>query len=684
MRRLLVIYLLATLGILQLTIRPLFCAEAVAGKEDPGQSMATKKVPVQKDKLVKKFDQATASFTELRNDKERVNLPEEWDKASKNFQTILDLHPTSTYAPASLFMLGRITYSRYQQFNDAADLETALKYYQDVTTLFPWHQLADDSLFTLGRIQLEDKKNPQEAARIYTRIISEYYNGDLVDTSMEKLKSLAKDFNTPLPSPPAKADGFPPPKDISPPTDVATAELPNVKNRSYVLPVKYWSSNNYTRIVINTSRPVTYREELLEKVGEQPRRLFIDFDKSYIEPQYRAPVPIRDGLLQQVRTAQFSPDTVRVVLDIESIKSYKIYSLPDPFRVIVDVHGQSNGTNVAVGGKNAPPEAQGIDSSVAPDPGMVASDDTASIVPGPEAKDGPRLIKPRLAKRLAEGHLTTSLPATNAEEAPILILQDYKKNKIPAKGKKPAPELNAPLTSSPLSLAQQLNLGVHRIVLDPGHGGRDPGASAFGMQEKDLVLQVAKKLAIKLKKEMGYEVILTRNDDTYISLEERTAVANANSADLFISLHLNAHSSPKIHGFETYYLNLTADTEAIRVAAVENATSTHQLSDLQTILSDIMKNSKIDESSRLAHKVQDALSSGLTGRKYPQVKSLGVKQAPFYVLIGAEMPAILVEMAFISNKTDANQVKKEGYQNALATEIVQGLQTYIRTITASL
>jgi N-acetylmuramoyl-L-alanine amidase len=225
---------------------------------------------------------------------------------------------------------------------------------------------------------------------------------------------------------------------------------------------------------------------------------------------------------------------------------------------------------------------------------------------------------------------------------------------------------------------------VRRIVLDPGHGGKDPGASAFGIKEKDIVLQVAKKLAAKLKKDLGYEVILTRNDDTFISLEQRTAIANANGADLFISLHLNAHPSAKIFGFETYYLSLSSDSEAIRVAALENATSTHQLSDLQNILADIMKNSKIDESSRLAQQVQDALFSGLTDRKYLQVKNLGVKKAPFYVLIGAEMPAILIEMAFLSNKADATQMKKEGYQDALAAEIVHGLQCYIRTITASL
>jgi N-acetylmuramoyl-L-alanine amidase len=641
--------------------------------------------------LAKDFEQATAYFNAIKNNKERAATQENWDKALDNFQKIHDRQPSSTFAGASLFMLGRITYSRYKQFHNPIDLELSLKYYQQVSTIFPWHQLADDALSTQARIQLKDKKNPQEAARLYSRITTEYYTGDLMDQSMEKLKSLAKEYHTPLP--PAKtsvstkpANGSQTSASDSQPvsTEGDPGELPNVKNRSYVLPVKYWSSNNYTRIVINTSRPVSYKEELLEKAGDQPRRLFIDFDKSYIEPKYRAPIPIKDGLLQQVRTAQFSPDTVRVVLDIESIESYKIYSLPDPFRVIVDVHGQ----NATIAEKTAAPEPQAKDGQVSQVPGTAqeqpqARDGQVSRAPGtaqeqPQARDGQVSRVPGTAQERPQ----SGEPA--AENEPILIPQEYQKIKFSKTSKQPASEQNAPIPSSLPSLAQQLNLGVRRIVIDPGHGGKDPGASAFGLTEKDIVLGVAKKLAAKLKQEMGYEVILTRNDDTSLSLEERTAIANTNNADLFISLHLNAHPSAKIFGFETYYLNLSTDPEAIRVAALENATSTHQLSDLQTILSDIMKNTKIDESSRLAKQVQDTLTSGLTDRKYTQVKSLGVKQAPFYVLIGAEMPAILIELAFISNKIDAGHVKKESYQGALADEIAAGIQKYIRTMTASL
>lgn len=671
MRRLLVFSFLLAMSLLPLGASSLFAgdipplgAEALdngASREDAQSKTATQS---------QKFDEATNFFTELKNDNTRANDPANWQTATDKFKAIHDQQPYSSYAAASIFMLGRITYSRYKQFNDSADLQRAMDYYDEVVIRFPWHQLADDSLFTMARIQLEDKKNPQEAARLYARITTEFYNGDLLDKTMDKLKELAKTYNTPIPPKPEPAvtsadtektssstKDTPSTAKASPGSDentpVTTAELPNVKNRAYVLPVEHWSSDNYTRVVIKTSKPVTYYEELLEKVGEQPRRLFVDLDKSYIEPRYRAPVPIKDGLLQQIRTAQFSPEAVRVVLDIESIESYKIYSLPDPFRVIIDVHGQSK-----------PPET----TRKAQEP--ATSKDTPPITAGTETTTP---SEPQAADDKKEEIV---------QNEPLLIQADSTKIKFSARGKKLAPERNAPLPNPALSLAQQLNLGVHRIVIDPGHGGKDPGASSFDMKEKDLVLQLAKKLAKKLKDELGAEVILTRDKDTFISLEERTAIANTNNADLFISLHLNAHSSSKIYGFETYYLNLSTDPEAIRVAALENATSTHQLGDLQSILSDIMKNSKIDESSRLATKVQDAIFKGLNDKKFPQAKSLGVKQAPFYVLIGAEMPAILIEMAFISNKTDANHIKKDTYQDAMAEEIVHGIQQYISTITA--
>jgi N-acetylmuramoyl-L-alanine amidase len=302
------------------------------------------------------------------------------------------------------------------------------------------------------------------------------------------------------------------------------------------------------------------------------------------------------------RAGQYTKDTVRVVLDIESIGGYKIFHLHDPFRIVVDV-------------------------------GRQVKDDT-------KAK-----TKPALKKRPTR--------------------KGVRKSKVPDRT---------------VSLARQLGLNVKRIVIDPGHGGKDPGCFARGgIKEKDIVLSLAKILSKKIEKEIGCEVLLTRNGDVFIPLERRTAVANMKKADLFISLHINAHRSKKIRGLETYFLNMATDRRAVMVAARENATSEKNISDLQTILNDLMLNTKLHESSRLAHEVQKGMISQ-TSRKYKNVKDLGVKQAPFYVLIGAQMPAILVEIGFLTNTTERKRLVSKGYQERVAEGIATGISAYIKSI----
>lgn len=228
-------------------------------------------------------------------------------------------------------------------------------------------------------------------------------------------------------------------------------------------------------------------------------------------------------------------------------------------------------------------------------------------------------------------------------------------------------------------LAKQLQLGVKRVVIDPGHGGQDRGAPGYfkGVYEKDIVLSLAKKLAAKLTKELDLEVIMTRSDDTFITLEERTQMANRKKADLFISIHTNASRDKRAYGIETYFLNLAKDKHSVSVAARENATSEKNISDLQTILDSLMRNTKIIESSKLATYVQDDLYAGMR-KKYSSVKNKGVKQAPFYVLLGARMPAILVETSFISNKRECTRLRSNAYQDRICDSIVEGVRTYIK------
>lgn len=228
----------------------------------------------------------------------------------------------------------------------------------------------------------------------------------------------------------------------------------------------------------------------------------------------------------------------------------------------------------------------------------------------------------------------------------------------------------------PLPAPKMAVAGLRKIVLDPGHGGKDPGAMGIGgLAEKDIVLGIAKKLANKLKREMGVQVVLTRQDDTFVPLEDRIAIANAEEADLFISLHTNASPNPGTRGIETYYLDNTSDEASILLAARENGASRRNISDLQFILSDLTQNSKLEDSITLAHRLQSSLVSRLEQR-YGGVKNLGVKKALFYVLVGARMPSVLQELFFITNKKEARTLTQRAYQDAIVEGLYNGIKKY--------
>ncbi|HHO75428.1 MAG TPA: N-acetylmuramoyl-L-alanine amidase, partial [Deltaproteobacteria bacterium] len=230
------------------------------------------------------------------------------------------------------------------------------------------------------------------------------------------------------------------------------------------------------------------------------------------------------------------------------------------------------------------------------------------------------------------------------------------------------------------SIASQFSLKVSRIVIDPGHGGKDPGAlGPGGIKEKDITLAIGKLLAKRLKQE-GFEVYLTRQTDVFLTLEERTTFANRKKADLFISIHVNSNVDTSVRGIETYFLNLTTDASAIEVAARENATSSKSISDLQLIINDLMLNSKINESSKFADSVHKYVMSSAKNVGY-RGRDLGVRQAPFYVLLGAQMPSILVELGFITNSTDLSLLRKETYQKTMVDGIAKGINNYIMNTT---
>lgn len=244
----------------------------------------------------------------------------------------------------------------------------------------------------------------------------------------------------------------------------------------------------------------------------------------------------------------------------------------------------------------------------------------------------------------------------------------------------PLPKTSLPTRKGDRTLTRTLGLKIGRIVLDPGHGGQDKGTiGPGGLLEKDLVLRVAKDLQQLLQEKLGAEVILTRSDDTFIPLEERTAFANQQQADLFVSIHANSSSSRNVSGVETYYLDFARTDYARDVAARENATSDRNLRDLQDLIQKIAQADKQEESRELASIIQKNLYSGVR-KMIPASQDRGVRSAPFLVLIGAHMPSVLAEVAFISNPRDEKLLKKEVSQQSLAAALFQGIEGYMQTL----
>jgi len=367
--------------------------------------------------------------------------------------------------------------------------------------------------------------------------------------------------------------------------------------------LKHWSNSDYTRISMELDNDVTWEaHELGKGSADKSGRIYIDLNRTRLGKGVKD-VTIGDGLLKGARVGQYKPDVVRVVLDTEKIKDYKIFPLSDPARLVIDVRGDRRA------------EIAKLDESI-----------TAKREPLQET-------------RHAE-------PSTNVD-------------------KKVKPQ-RKPVISK-----------IRRIVVDPGHGGHDPGAvGSNGIQEKDVVLAIGLNLRDRLKDELGVDVVMTRSTDIFIPLEERTAIANKVNADLFVSVHANAAPNRNASGIETYYLNLAKTEKVAQLAAKENGTTLEKVSVLQAILFDLMANYKLNDSAHLAEEVQKALHKKAVAR-FTDVKNLGVKQGPFYVLVGATMPSILVETAFLSNALEESRLKESSYQEMTADGILDGIRSYI-------
>lgn len=534
---------------------------------------------------------AAESYSEIRSDyrlliksaqlqRQRVN----WEKLIRRFDRYLK-NPAAENVDKALFLKARTWDGLSQASGGQEDAREAISHYLHMVDQFPKSQLADDALFASGQIAENRLNDPSAAYRYYRWLLEQLPDGDMAKEAKARLVH--------LPEPPLQVA----PK-VKETTYSARADSPRLEN------IRYWSGPDYTRVVFDLSAPVATEPHLLK--GDKPR-LYFDLPYTELAPELQQEVPILNGLVQRVRANYFDEQRTRVVVDLYRQTDYKVVSMENPYRLVVDLLGASR---------------------------QPANKPT---------------------------HKATQQGGADDSIANIL-------NKIPTH-------------QSVLHVPQQgKDEGIHLIVVDAGHGGKDPGAvGPRKVMEKDVALGMAKALAAALRKQLGVKVLLTRSDDRYLGLRERTAYANRVGADLFISLHANASKTSKVYGLETYFLNLSKNNQAAEVAARENGTTLQDVGNLEAILFDLMANAKINESSRLAAKVQKALISGLRPH-YSRIKDLGVRQGPFHVLLGATMPSVLVEAAFISNSREEKRLVNKTYQKRVADAVVQGVRDYAATV----
>jgi N-acetylmuramoyl-L-alanine amidase len=571
------------------------------------------------------YQKARDSYYSLQNSSRKQMYREQWERVYSQFESVYKRFPKSRRGADSLYMCGKTTSGLYGISRIKPDAERAVELFEQMAELYPESSLADDALLKAGKLLEQALNSKQRAYVIYDRLVKTAPHSDMAGKARARLKALTA--YAPPPEKPVVKKGV---KTASQPAKKGSGRTQiSGKTRASagegrLTEIRYWSNPGYTRIVLDVSSEARFSAHYLvpEPGKGNPPRLYIDIEKTALDEALQEPKIVDDGLLRRIRTGRPQPDTVRVVLDLGSISDYKVFPLSDPWRIVIDIAGEVAGAEVidVVGG------------------GSVARDKTS---------------------------------ATKPREAEIKGLPDTANDAI-AKVLRGAPKGQKPLHIPKVPAATTLR----RIVVDAGHGGKDPGAiGPSGVYEKTVTLKLAKVLAKELRKLLDCEVILTRSADVYLPLEERTAIANKVGADLFISLHANANKSRKPYGIETYYLNFSKNDKAAAVAARENGTSLKQVSDLELILFDLMANSKINESSRLATEIQKTMVQQI-GKKYSHVKDLGVRQGPFYVLLGATMPSVLVETAFLSNPREEKRLVSSAYQKSAAKAIALAIKKY--------
>jgi N-acetylmuramoyl-L-alanine amidase len=451
-------------------------------------------------------------------------------------------------------------------------------------------------------------------------------------------------------------------------------------------------------VILETTGPFEYHSSR----ASNPDRLFFDVLRSrpWIANRRYATHPVNDALVRRVRIAETAPGTTRIVFDLTGPAFYKVSRLDSPDRMLIEIRPERRPTASGASVEKQVSRAQPGMLDMAPHPYQ-----EAAYAPAAQRRDAnsvrPSFVYPALALPIPKALVL--LPAPPLEQfglsapaalgpgevfathlpgpvAPRKYVRGMSTRVVPP-AHSTARELAArPPDNATRSLTRALGLKINRVVIDAGHGGHDDGTiGPHGVLEKDVVLDVAVRLATLVQTRLGAEVILTRSDDTFVSLHERTAIANEHKADLFLSIHANSSPSPAVGGTETFYLNFTNNISALDVAARENAGSDKSVGELKDLIQSITLNDKITESETFARDIQTPLFTQAASAN-AAARDRGIKRAPFVVLIGASMPSVLAEIGFLSNARDERNLNRPEYRQKIAEALYRGVASYSRSL----
>ncbi len=695
-------------------------------------------LPAQQPSRLSPYERAQQLHGALEARPETQRTRAAYQRVLEAYRAVTYYDPASPRADASVLAIAQLLTEEGRLFSDEKLLQDAISRYESLHLEHPSGRYRYAGEIVEGERQARVELNELHGRAALRPPSSTHARHDAVPAAaIESQPSAAARAITPpaiqpkpsvTPSPPPVMTQPSPPAQISSvapevPSTVLTALHPG--EIALVSGIRHWSTPVYTRIAIDLQDQVAYQAARVPS----PDRIYFDLYNARLGPGLngKSVEVIDDGFLRRIRAAQFSNNVTRIVLDVSSVSDYSAFLLPNPWRLIIDIHGLKPGTSQTTNLASAAPSGQqgartpapsaATNAPVAsppvantPQPPAVASAaagsrsgtqeiaalgqqpnrvqatdhpttrpiaaTVAGTVPAPQPDDG-SLASPAAAS-------PTAASPTAASPTPPPTSRSRKK---PSPLHPAAPDTSEtddtpsheaePTSAGERSLVRTLGLKIGRIVIDAGHGGHDSGTTGpGGIEEKTVVLDVALRLGKLLKQRLGADVIFTRDNDTFIPLETRTAIANKAQADLFLSIHANSSPDSSARGVETYYLNFTTSPDALEVAARENAVSDESIHELSDLVKKITLKDKIDESREFAADVQKSLYADLEDGN-PGLRDRGVKKAPFVVLIGANMPSILAEISFLTNSDDARELQQPAYRQRIAESLYRGVARYI-------